>query len=164
MPKSDTWPGDTEPEMMNGMDSHGSCDSVVSANSGFSEDSLEHLSAEEKACLMFLEETIESLDNEDDSGLSHDEPERLPCPGNLAAKLADLSVSMDKSNINSSQKPAKQPMKKNVDTKRMQSYVVPTPLIVASDVPEEDHLGQFLFVLLVFLELQLNYSSYRPLS
>ncbi|MEQ2190805.1 hypothetical protein XENOCAPTIV_010750 [Xenoophorus captivus] len=32
-----------------------------------------------------------SLDNEDDSGLSHDEPERLPCPGNLAAKLADLA-------------------------------------------------------------------------
>ncbi|XP_047203987.1 specifically androgen-regulated gene protein [Girardinichthys multiradiatus] len=132
MPKSDTWPGGTEPEMMNGMESAGSCDSVVSANSGFSEDSLEHLSAEEKACLMFLEETIESLDNEDDSGLSHDEPERLPCPGNLAAKLADLSVSMDKSNINSSQKPAKQPMKKNVDTKHVQSYVVPTPLVVAS--------------------------------
>ncbi|KAM4741913.1 specifically androgen-regulated gene protein isoform 1-T2 [Anableps anableps] len=129
MPKSETWPGGTESETMNGMDSAGSCDSVVSANSGFSEDSLEHLSAEEKACLMFLEETIESLDNEDDSGLSHDEPERLPAPGNLSAKLADLSVSMGKSNVNGSQN---QPIKKNVDTKHMQSYLVPTPLVVAS--------------------------------
>lgn len=66
-----------------------------------SEDSLEHLSAEEKACLMFLEETIESLDNEDDSGLSHDEPEQLPASGNISAKLADLSLSLAKSNINS---------------------------------------------------------------
>ncbi|KAM4581823.1 specifically androgen-regulated gene protein isoform 1-T2 [Fundulus diaphanus] len=132
MPKSDTWAGGTEPETMDGMDRAGSCDSVVSANSGFSEDSLEHLSAEEKACLMFLEETIESLDNEDDSGLSHDEPERLPGPGNLAAKLNDLSVSVGKSHINSSQKPAKQPVQKNVDTKHMKRYLVPTPLIVAS--------------------------------
>lgn len=96
------------------------------------EDSLEHLSAEEKACLMFLEETIESLDNEDDSGLSHDEPERLLNPGNLSAKLADLSVSMGKNDMNSSQNPAKQPIKKNVDTKHTHSYLVPTPFVVAS--------------------------------
>lgn len=50
---------------------------------------------------MFLEETIESLDNEDDSGLSHDEPEQLPASGNISAKLADLSLSLAKSNINS---------------------------------------------------------------
>uniref|UniRef100_A0A3B3Y4M8 Specifically androgen-regulated gene protein n=1 Tax=Poecilia mexicana TaxID=48701 RepID=A0A3B3Y4M8_9TELE len=131
MPKSDTWPGGTESATMNGMDSAGSCDSVVSANSGFvsfSEDSLEHLSAEEKACLMFLEETIESLENEDDSGLSHDEPEQLPAYGNISAKLADLSHSLGKS----SQKPSNQPIKKNVDTKHMQSYLIPTPLVVAS--------------------------------
>uniref|UniRef100_A0A3B3U420 Zgc:158258 n=1 Tax=Poecilia latipinna TaxID=48699 RepID=A0A3B3U420_9TELE len=131
MPKSDTWPGGTESATMNGMDSAGSCDSVVSANSGFvsfSEDSLEHLSAEEKACLMFLEETIESLENEDDSGLSHDEPEQLLAYGNISAKLADLSHSLGKS----SQKPSNQPIKKNVDTKHMQSYLVPTPLVVAS--------------------------------
>ncbi|XP_027858518.1 specifically androgen-regulated gene protein [Xiphophorus couchianus] len=132
MPKSDTWPGGTESATMNGMESAGSCDSVVSANSGFSEDSLEHLSAEEKACLMFLEETIESLDNEDDSGLSHDEPEQLPASGNISAKLADLSLSLAKSNVNSSHKPSNQPIKKNVDTKHMQSYLVPTPLVVAS--------------------------------
>lgn len=35
MPKNDTWPGDTGLETMDGMDSAGSCDSVVSANSGF---------------------------------------------------------------------------------------------------------------------------------
>ncbi|XP_038147134.1 specifically androgen-regulated gene protein [Cyprinodon tularosa] len=132
MPKSDTWPGGTEPETMNGMESAGSCDSVVSANSGFSDDSLEHLSAEEKACLMFLEETIESLDNEDDSGVSHDEPERLSGTGNLAARLSDRSVSMRNSNVHGSEKPDKQPIKKNIDTKHKHSYLVPTPFVVAS--------------------------------
>lgn len=34
MPKSDTWPGGTGLETMTGMDSAGSCDSVISANSG----------------------------------------------------------------------------------------------------------------------------------
>lgn len=66
-----------------------------------SDDSLEHLSPEERACLMFLEETIESLDAEDDSGLSNDEPDQLPGLGNLATKLADLSASMNKSKFNS---------------------------------------------------------------
>lgn len=66
-----------------------------------SDDSLGHLSAEEKACLLFLEETIESLDTEEDSGLSNDEPEQLPNPGNLATKLADLSATMKKMNLNS---------------------------------------------------------------
>ena len=64
-----------------------------------SEDSLEHLSAEEKACLMFLEETIESLSTEEDSGLSNDEPDRLPTPGNLANKMANLSASMGQSKL-----------------------------------------------------------------
>ncbi|KAM6928023.1 specifically androgen-regulated gene protein [Xenentodon cancila] len=133
MPKSDTWPGGAGMETVNSMDSAGSCDSVVSGNSGCSDDSLEHLSAEEKACLMFLEETIESLDAEEDSGLSNDEPDQLPNLGNLATKLADLSASMCKSKFNSSQKPAsKDQIKKNVDTSLMQSYMVPTPLVVAS--------------------------------
>ena len=64
-----------------------------------SDDSLEYLSAEEKACLMFLEETIESLDTEDDSGLSNDEPDQLSNPGNLATIMADLSASMSKSKL-----------------------------------------------------------------
>lgn len=66
-----------------------------------SDDSLGHLSAEEKACLLFLEETIESLDTEEDSGLSNDEPDQLPNPGNLVTKLADLSASMKKINLSS---------------------------------------------------------------
>ncbi|KAG7226741.1 hypothetical protein INR49_014090 [Caranx melampygus] len=49
---------------------------------------------------MFLEETIESLDTEEDSGLSNDEPDQLPNPGNLANKLADLSASMSKNKLN----------------------------------------------------------------
>lgn len=36
---------------------------------------MEHLSAEEKACLMYLEETIEALEVQEDSGLSNDEPD-----------------------------------------------------------------------------------------
>ncbi|XP_018559950.1 specifically androgen-regulated gene protein [Lates calcarifer] len=133
MPKSDTWPGGIELETMIGMDSAGSCDSVVSVNSGFSDDSLEHLSAEEKACLMFLEETIESLDTEEDSGLSNDEPDQLPSPGNLVTKLADLSASMSKSKLNDPQKHvSKEPIKENAKTKLMHSYLVPTPFVVAS--------------------------------
>uniref|UniRef100_A0A667WRS6 Zgc:158258 n=1 Tax=Myripristis murdjan TaxID=586833 RepID=A0A667WRS6_9TELE len=97
MPRSDTWPGGTGLESMTGMDSAGSCDSV-------SDDSLEYLSAEEKACLMFLEETIESLDTEEDSGLSNDEPDQLPVPGNLATKMAHLSASMSHSKFNSESK------------------------------------------------------------
>lgn len=67
-----------------------------------SDDSLKHLSAEEKACLMFLEETIESLDTEEDSGLSNGEPEQLPSPGNLTTKLdVDLSASLSNNKLNS---------------------------------------------------------------
>ncbi|KAK0154878.1 Specifically androgen-regulated gene protein [Merluccius polli] len=40
-----------------------------------SADSLQHLSAAERECLMYLEQTIDSLDVEDDSGLSNDEPD-----------------------------------------------------------------------------------------
>lgn len=38
---------------------------------------MEHLSAEERACLMYLEETIEALEVQEDSGLSNDEPDCL---------------------------------------------------------------------------------------
>lgn len=62
-------------EPVSHLDSAGSCDSVISMNSGYSEDSMEHLSAEERACLMYLEETIEALEVQEDSGLSNDEPD-----------------------------------------------------------------------------------------
>ncbi|XP_039605068.1 specifically androgen-regulated gene protein [Polypterus senegalus] len=72
MPKTDSWP-------MNGitrLSGTGSCDSMASLSSShstMSNESLEYLSPEERACLMFLEETIDSLDTESDSGLSNSE-------------------------------------------------------------------------------------------
>ncbi|KAM8754882.1 specifically androgen-regulated gene protein isoform 2-T4 [Acanthopagrus schlegelii] len=42
-----------------------------------SDDSMEHLSAEERACLMYLEATIEALEVQEDSGLSNDEPDSV---------------------------------------------------------------------------------------
>lgn len=50
---------------------------------------MEHLSAEERACLMFLEETIESLEVEEDSGVSNDEPDHLS--HNLTNRVTHLS-------------------------------------------------------------------------
>ncbi|KAM8916895.1 specifically androgen-regulated gene protein isoform 1-T2 [Spinachia spinachia] len=113
MPKSDTWPGGVGSETTAGMDSAGSCDSVLSTNSGFSDDSFDHLSADEKACLMFLEETIESLDNDEDSGLSNDEPDQL-------ARLGNQSASMSKTSQDS--------VEEFVGSKPAQSYLLPTPL------------------------------------
>lgn len=49
---------------------------------------------------MFLEETIESLDTEEDSGLSNDEPDQVRQHSGIATKLADLSASMSSSKIN----------------------------------------------------------------
>ncbi|CAL9704638.1 unnamed protein product [Knipowitschia caucasica] len=131
MPKSDTWPGGTGLEVVPGMDSSGSCDSVLSTNSGCSDDSLEYLSAEEKACLMFLEETIDSLDTEDDSGLSNDEAEQTPSPGTVASKQAELTASFNRSTSNSDHKEIqKQSIKTNCE--KLPSYLVPTPFVIAN--------------------------------
>lgn len=62
-------------EPLSTVDSAGSCDSVISMNSGCSQDSMEHLSPEERACLMYFEETIEALEVQEDSGFSNDEPD-----------------------------------------------------------------------------------------
>ncbi|XP_029013255.1 specifically androgen-regulated gene protein-like [Betta splendens] len=62
-------------ELLSSGVSAGSCDSVISMTSACSEDSMEHLSAEERACLMYLVETIEALEVQEDSGLSNDEPD-----------------------------------------------------------------------------------------
>uniref|UniRef100_A0A3B4ZFS8 Specifically androgen-regulated gene protein-like n=1 Tax=Stegastes partitus TaxID=144197 RepID=A0A3B4ZFS8_9TELE len=88
MPESETWPGGVAMESLSNMDSAGSCDSVISMNSGYSEDSMEHLSAEERACLMYLEETIEALEVQEDSGLSNDEPE-------LGSQSASTALSIE---------------------------------------------------------------------
>ncbi|XP_061146975.1 specifically androgen-regulated gene protein [Syngnathus typhle] len=116
--------------MLADMDNTGSYDSGQSA---FSDDSLEHLSAEEKACLMFLEETIESLDTEDDSGPADDEADLLPDPGCLASRLAHLSASMSKSKLNGLQKHnALETIREKVENKAIQNYLVPTPFVLAS--------------------------------
>ncbi|XP_068275569.1 specifically androgen-regulated gene protein [Nyctibius grandis] len=63
----------------------GSCDSMVSTASNHSQrsdNSYDYLSVEEKECLMFLEETIGSLDAEADSGVSTDETDYVE-PSNL---------------------------------------------------------------------------------
>ncbi|KAJ8378378.1 hypothetical protein AAFF_G00243360 [Aldrovandia affinis] len=133
MPRSDTWPGGIAVETLGGMDSAGSCDSVVSVNSGFSDESLEQLSAEEQACLIFLEETIESLEADEDSGLSNDEPDLLPAPGSLAAKMAHLSSSMAH---NMSKYPHDGSRREGGRGQRsIQGYLVPTPLVLAKNGP-----------------------------
>ncbi|KAK2885282.1 hypothetical protein QQF64_021395 [Cirrhinus molitorella] len=128
MPKSDTWPGGVSIESESGMDSAGSCDSVLSINSGFSDDSLEHLSAEERACLMFLEETIESLEVEDDSGLSNDEPDR-PSNGLKGKTTQRTSIYQNKSEELSGHE---DPNKVIGRDRKTQKYLVPTPLLLAS--------------------------------
>ncbi|XP_067301648.1 specifically androgen-regulated gene protein [Pseudorasbora parva] len=129
MPKSDTWSGGIVIESVSGMDSAGSCDSVLSINSGFSDDSLEHLSAEERACLMFLKETIESLEVEEDSGLSNDESDGLSnCLEGKTAPNTSLYQN------NTEELLAHEDPKKVIgkDCKPSQKYLVPTPLLLAS--------------------------------
>ncbi|CAL8383378.1 unnamed protein product [Boreogadus saida] len=131
MPKSATWPGGAL-EPAGGMDGAGSWDSVVSVTSGCSDDSMDFLSAEERACLMFLEETLDSLDTEEDSGLSNDEPDQ-PLPGNLQTKMAKLSASMDHSRLKGArQQDSIHFMNIPEDHKPVHSFLVPTPLLVAS--------------------------------
>ena len=77
----------------------GGCSTVCDFPGFQSDDSLEHLSAEERACLMFLEETIEALETEEDSGLSNDEPDQPQGPGNLGTRMANLSASMSHSKV-----------------------------------------------------------------
>ncbi|KAM7411596.1 hypothetical protein PAMA_021538 [Pampus argenteus] len=93
MPKSDMWPGGVAMEFLSNMDSAGSCDSVISMNSDYSEDSMEHLSAEERACLMYLEETIEALEIQEDGGLFNDDQD----PGHLAEEMDIPGVKSDES-------------------------------------------------------------------
>ncbi|XP_062975511.1 specifically androgen-regulated gene protein [Elgaria multicarinata webbii] len=78
MPKKDFWVGTADPEPKAIVGSAGSRDSMISNESSTSEMSdsgYDYLSVEEKECLMFLEETLDSLDTEADSGLSTDEAE-----------------------------------------------------------------------------------------
>uniref|UniRef100_A0A673HTG3 Specifically androgen-regulated gene protein-like n=1 Tax=Sinocyclocheilus rhinocerous TaxID=307959 RepID=A0A673HTG3_9TELE len=122
-------------DTMGEIDSNGSCDSVVSFNSCFSDESLEYLSAEEKACLMYLEETIQSLDTEDDSGLSNDETDQLPARGNVANKAAHLFSSTRLSKVPSQDVPKSQFEGPFSSSSLVQNdilnYMVPTPFVLA---------------------------------
>ncbi|XP_075396677.1 specifically androgen-regulated gene protein [Tenrec ecaudatus] len=80
MPERELWPEGPGSEPGSRV---GSCDSMMSAtstHSGSSDSSYDFLSAAEKECLLFLEETIGSLDTEADSGLSTDESEPATTP------------------------------------------------------------------------------------
>ncbi|XP_065115277.1 uncharacterized protein [Paramisgurnus dabryanus] len=136
MRKTDTWQDGSALDTVGEMDSADSCDSVVSFNSCFSDDSLEFLSAEEKACLMFLEETIQSLDTEDESGLSNDEPDQIPARGNVATKAAHLTASMGVNKRPGRDTPRRHfedPSSSGSPGKNENvNYMVPTPFILAN--------------------------------
>ncbi|KAL4623793.1 specifically androgen-regulated gene protein-like [Arapaima gigas] len=125
MPKSDSWPSGAPMDSITSVGSTDSCDSMISVSSAFSEGSLEHLSAEERACLMFLEETIESLEAEDDSGLSNDE---LECPPTHLPSALDQRSKQDymlKLPLNIRE------MEDDKDPGSLFSDIVPPPLVLA---------------------------------
>ncbi|XP_042638547.1 specifically androgen-regulated gene protein [Orycteropus afer afer] len=80
MPERELWPAGPGSEPVTRIGSCDSMTSTTSTHSGFSDSNYDFLSAEEKECLLFLEETIGSLDTEADSGLSTDESEPTTTP------------------------------------------------------------------------------------
>lgn len=80
MPERELWPEGPGSEPVTRVGSWNSMTSTTSTRSGSSDSSYDFLSAEEKECLLFLEETIGSLDTEADSGLSTDESEQATTP------------------------------------------------------------------------------------
>ncbi|KAF5893492.1 specifically androgen-regulated protein, partial [Clarias magur] len=89
MPVRNSRPCDSASGSSLSKNSAGSSDSVISINPGYSNNMMEHLSSEERECLMFLEETIESLETENDGGVSNGGPAR---PAHyLNNKMAHLS-------------------------------------------------------------------------
>ncbi|XP_040193466.1 specifically androgen-regulated gene protein [Rana temporaria] len=102
MPERKLWTRHVGMEALNSVGSTGSCDSIESISSNhstFSGEGYDHLSAEERECLMFLEETIESLDNEEDSGLSNDEVEANNRDSLLASEPAKIQFSANNEKI-----------------------------------------------------------------
>ncbi|KAM9445043.1 specifically androgen-regulated gene protein isoform 1-T2 [Clarias gariepinus] len=76
MPVRDSRPCDSASGSSPSVNSAGSSNSVIGINSGYSNNMMEHLSSEERECLMFLEETIESLETENYGGVSNGGPAR----------------------------------------------------------------------------------------
>ncbi|XP_047375769.1 specifically androgen-regulated gene protein [Sciurus carolinensis] len=85
MPERELWPARPGSEPVTCIRSCDSMMSATSTRSGSSDSSYDFLSAEEKECLLFLEETIGSLDIEADSGLSTDESEPATTPRSFQA-------------------------------------------------------------------------------
>ncbi|MCJ8742015.1 hypothetical protein PDJAM_G00077440 [Pangasius djambal] len=124
----DSWPCDSASGSSLSMNSAGSCDGMISINSGYSDNSMEHLSAEERACLMFLEETIESLEAEDNSGVSNGEPDHPS--HNLTNKMSRLSsisqVNREELSVHDD------PNKVLGKDHKPHRLLVPTPLVLAN--------------------------------
>ncbi|KAG8504395.1 Specifically androgen-regulated gene protein [Galemys pyrenaicus] len=90
MPEKERWPAVPGSSSLDRMMSN------VSTRSASSDSSYDFLSAEEKACLRFLEETIGSLDAEADSGVSTDESAQAPAPQGPPALPAPQPVPQGK--------------------------------------------------------------------
>ncbi|XP_060628845.2 specifically androgen-regulated gene protein [Anolis sagrei] len=100
MPKKDLWVETSDPDPATVVGSAGSSDSMISNNSSSSEmndSGYDYLSVEEKECLMFLEETLDSLDTEADSGLSTDEAETSKHPRTWPSR--DVPKGLDRENL-----------------------------------------------------------------
>nr|XP_003224062.1 PREDICTED: specifically androgen-regulated gene protein [Anolis carolinensis]XP_008113875.1 PREDICTED: specifically androgen-regulated gene protein [Anolis carolinensis]XP_008113876.1 PREDICTED: specifically androgen-regulated gene protein [Anolis carolinensis]XP_016850963.1 PREDICTED: specifically androgen-regulated gene protein [Anolis carolinensis]XP_016850964.1 PREDICTED: specifically androgen-regulated gene protein [Anolis carolinensis] len=100
MPKKDLWIGTSDPDPATVVGSAGSSDSMISNNSSSSEmndSGYDYLSVEEKECLMFLEETLDSLDAEADSGLSTDGAETSKHPRTWPTR--DVPKGLDRENL-----------------------------------------------------------------
>ncbi|XP_004862110.1 specifically androgen-regulated gene protein isoform X1 [Heterocephalus glaber] len=87
MPEQELWPEGPGSAPETRLSSWDSMTSATSTHSGSSDNSYDFLSAEEKECLLFLEETIGSLDGEAESVLSTDqsEPATTPTPRGFRA-------------------------------------------------------------------------------
>ncbi|XP_048409513.1 specifically androgen-regulated gene protein-like [Stegostoma tigrinum] len=92
MPTGDTWIGQFPMDSMPSVSFVGSCNNVMSTNSAFSDEYLDYLSAEERECLMFLEETIDALDIED-NGVSTEELEQTEHSSRTANTLERPTLS-----------------------------------------------------------------------
>ncbi|XP_078098341.1 uncharacterized protein LOC144511846 [Mustelus asterias] len=76
MPTSDTWARQSPMDSIASVSIAGSRNKITSSNSAFNDERLDYLSEAERECLMFLEETIDSLDTEENTGVSTDELEQ----------------------------------------------------------------------------------------
>ncbi|KAJ7331735.1 hypothetical protein JRQ81_013915 [Phrynocephalus forsythii] len=108
MPKKDLWVGTSDPDPATVVGSAGSCESMISSSSSSSEMNNtgdDYLSVEEKECLMFLEETLDSLDTGTESGVSADETEAAePSNHPRTWPTRDVPKELDRENLGKQKK------------------------------------------------------------